>query len=95
MSDTSNNINTDKLFSNMPAYNLLLPIVNQFCCKCIGCWFHTLAKTITDKTPLIKIATVDTHPVTLPFVAGTKKLTTNASKGISTAASAQQMVNEF
>ena len=43
---------------------------------------------------LIKIAMVDTQPVTLPHLAGIKKLTANAINGSNTVANALQIVNE-
>src|ERR1700743_1505815 len=93
MSDTSNSIKTDRLFSSTPAYNLVLPMVNQSCCRCTWCWFHTLENTNADTKQLPRIARVDIQPAVLLLLPGRQILTTKASKGNSTAASAKRVIN--
>jgi len=90
---TSNSISTDRLFNNIPAYILVLPIVNHN-----SCWwtrwlvFQTLAKIDTDKIALMNIAIVEIVPAALPFLFTNRKLIIKASRGNNTAVSVMWVV---
>ena len=93
MSETSRSIKTERLFSNMPANNLVFPMANHSCCWCTWCWFQTFENTNTENTALARIARVDIHPAALLFLPGKQTFTTKANNGSKTAASANRMVN--
>src|SRR3569833_201067 len=92
-SDTSSSISAERLFSSMPAYNLVSQMVNHSVFWCTVCCFLTLEKTKNDRIQPPNIASEDIHPVILLPLPGKQAFTTAASKGSSTAPKANLTVN--
>jgi len=70
----------------MPAYNLVVPTVNQSHCTCNGALFHIFENTNADNTVLKSIAKVETQPLNKLRLPGRQTLNKKAAKGSSTAA---------